>query len=165
MPNNRYLRSKLLLACVALVFAAHGATPLANPRVRALGNRLMCQCGCYASVTECNMINCHSSEPIRARLLSLVEAGKSDQEIIDTIVAENGLIILRQPPTTGFFLSAWLTPFAMAGFGILVVAFVLRMYLRKQPAPVPAGASASATLDPQLEKYRDQMEKELRDLD
>ena len=161
MPNSRYLRSKLLLALVVLVFVADGSTPLANPRVRALGNRLMCQCGCYASITECNMINCHSAGPIREKLLSMVEAGKTDQEIIDEIVKENGLTILRQPPSEGFFLSAWVTPFAMAGFGILVVALLMRMYLRKQPAPVPAGAAA----DPTLEKYRDQMEKELEDLD
>lgn len=161
MRNNPRLRSKLLLGFVLALFLAHGATPLANPRVRELGNLFMCQCGCFASVTECNMINCHFSDPVREKLLAMVEAGKSDQEVIDAIVAEHGIKILRKPPAEGFFLSAYIMPFAAAGAGLAVIYLVLKSYIRKRPVAAAAGAPDS----PELARYRDQIEKEMSDLD
>lgn len=164
MRSNLSVRSKLLIAVTAAVLLAHGSTPLANPRVRALGQLFQCQCGCEASVTDCYMINCHSSDPIRAELLSMVEAGKTDKEITDVIVAEYGIKILRKPPTEGFFLSAWVMPFAAAGAGLALVTLVLRYLLAKKTAiaAAPAGEAAS---DPALDKYREQIEKELGDID
>jgi cytochrome c-type biogenesis protein CcmH len=161
MRNNPRLRSKLLIGFVLALFLAHGATPLANPRVRELGNLFMCQCGCFASVTECNMINCHFSDPAREKLLGMVEAGKSDKEVIDAMVAEYGLQILRKPPAEGFFLSAYIMPFAVAGAGLGIIYLVLRRYVRRRPAAAPAGAPDS----PELARYRDQIEKEMSDLD
>ncbi len=80
----------------------HAAVPLTNDRVRKLGQNLKCKCGCNASITDCNMINCHFSDPVRMKLLAMVDSGgKSDKEIIDAIAAEYGRDILLNPPTEG----------------------------------------------------------------
>jgi cytochrome c-type biogenesis protein CcmH len=98
---------------------------------------------------------------VREKLLGMVEAGKSDKEVIDAMVAEHGIKILRKPPAEGFFLSAWIMPFAAAGAGLGIIYLVLKSYMRKRPAAAPAGAPDS----PELARYRDQIEKEMSDLD
>jgi len=158
MPSSLSRRSKLLVAAVALVLLAHGATPLANPRVRRLGLLFTCQCGCYESVTECQMMNCHSSGPLREELQQMVEAGKSDQQITDAFVAEYGLKILRKPPAEGFYLSAWVMPFVATAIGLVILTLVLRYMLRRRTAAAVVAPS------PDLERYREQIEKETEDL-
>ena len=61
MPNRLPLRNSLAVVVLMSGALLTGSVPLANPHVRSLGSMLMCQCGCGASITECNMQNCHSS--------------------------------------------------------------------------------------------------------
>ena len=59
---------------------------LENPRVRQLGDQLACLCGCGSSVTSCNMLHCHFSDPARQKLLAMVKAGMSDSAIFAAFV-------------------------------------------------------------------------------
>jgi cytochrome c-type biogenesis protein CcmH/NrfF len=149
-----------------------GSVPLENPRVRSIGELLSCQCGCGSSVTSCNMMNCHSSGPLRDRLLKMVEAGVSDEQILATFENEYGKIILRKPPAQGFYLISWVMPFVGLGGGLAVVWFVLQRILARRPAAAAGGASADLSVDagaepdsPELARYRERIEKELSDMD
>jgi len=164
MSGKRPLRSKLLGFLLLAISLAHGSTPLTNARVRQLGEKLHCQSGCNASVTSCNMINCHFSDPVRNKLLALVEAGKSDKEILGRMEAEYGKQILQKPPAEGFYLLGWVMPFAGAAVGLGIVLLIIKFYLNRRPAPAAAlGAAAPET--PELAQYKDRIEKDLADLD
>ena len=162
MRNKPRLRSKLLLGALVAVLLAHGAIPLNNPKVRQIGELLRCQCGCPYTVAECDMQNCHFAEPARDRILGMVEQGKSEKEILDAFVADYGLKILTRPPAEGFFLVGWIMPGVGVLVGLGIVALVLQRFLKQRPSPATPAPAADS---PELARYRDQIEKELSDLD
>lgn len=160
LKKNRW-RSSILIILTAAVFMAHGATPLSNDRVRQLGNMLHCKCGCNASVTECNMLHCHFSDPVRMELLSMVESGRGDQEILDAMVGKYGKDILRKPPSEGFYMLSYVMPYAGLASGLALIGLLIRFYLRRRPAVAAAAPQSS----PELTRYQAQIEKDLADLD
>src|SRR5690242_12511081 len=98
MPNRLNLRSKLLLVVMLTAALVQGTVPLTNDRVRRLGDQLKCMCGCQASITGCNMINCHFSDPVRTELLRLIDAGRSDDEVLASVRSTYGQEIMLNPP-------------------------------------------------------------------
>lgn len=168
MSVKRLQFVKLLLAgsVGAVVYAA---TPLANPRVRQLGSQLLCKCGCGASVTECNMMQCHISEPIRERLLALVTAGKSDQAILDEMVQTYGQDILLKPPAQGFYMLGWVMPWVGLAAGLGLLWMLVQHYLKPKPSAATANGAPAAPVSPEdspeLKKYKAQIERDLADLD
>jgi len=164
MSNSLRLRSKLALALLVFGALLTGSVPLQNPRVRSLGEMLTCQCGCNYSVASCNMQGCGFADPARARLMKMVESGMSDEAILAAFEREYGKVILRQPPTQGFYLVSWIMPFAGLGAGLVLLWLILRHYLARRPSTVGATASADVP-SPELERYRERIEKDLADLD
>lgn len=154
MPKTLNLRSRILLAALLAAALLQGAVPLANERVRRLGDLLQCKCGCNASITGCNMINCHFSDPVRHQLLEMVSQGRTDSEIYAEMVRIYGQDILLKPPAQGFYLLSWLMPFAGLGGGLALVYFLLRRWRRGGP-PTPEPESE------ELARYRARIEKEL----
>jgi cytochrome c-type biogenesis protein CcmH len=150
-----------MAAFVAAFLLAHGATPLSNDRVRSLGMQLHCKCGCNASVTECNMLQCHFSDPIRQELLTMVEAGRGDQEILDAMVGKYGKDVLRRPPAQGFYLLSYVMPYVSLAAGLGIIALIIRFYIRRRPA----AAAAQEQSSPELNRYQAQIDKDLADLD
>jgi cytochrome c-type biogenesis protein CcmH/NrfF len=159
--GQAFSKPRLLLLALLTVSLAQSSVPLADARVRSIGEMLKCQCGCGATITSCNMINCHFADPVRVELLRLVEAGKGQQEILDTLVAEHGKVILMKPPAEGFYLIGWVMPFFGVAGGLVLVWVVLNSYLAKRPKT--AAAAAGPASSPELDKYRDQIEKDLAD--
>jgi len=163
MRGKANLRSKLLLALILTAALVQGIVPLTNERVRRLGDMLKCKCGCNASITGCNMINCHFADPVRMTLLKMLEEGKSDKEIFDAIVQEHGKDVLLKPPAEGFFLMGWVMPFAGLAGGLGVVYLVLQR-IRKRPAAA-TGPVEEAAESADLTRYRERIEKDLSDLE
>lgn len=161
MPRNPW-RARVLLVGLLAFALAHGATPLTNQRVRQLGEMLHCMCGCNSSVTSCNMINCHFADPVRHRLLTLVEQGAADKDIFAEMESTYGKAVLRQPPTEGFYLMSWVMPFAGLAAGLGVIVLLIRFYFGRRPAAVAVG---TATEPPELARYKERIEKDLADLD
>jgi cytochrome c-type biogenesis protein CcmH len=163
MPNRLNLRSKLALALALAAALVQGAVPLSNERVRRLGDMLQCKCGCYASITGCNMINCHFSDPVRVQLLQLVEQGKSDDQIFAEMVRVYGKEIMMKPPAEGFYLLSWVMPFAGLAAGLGLIYLLLQRWKRR--AAVAAGPAGEALESAELARYKDRIEKDLDDLD
>lgn len=157
---RQWKTSVLILAMVVAGVAQQG-TPLANPDVRRIGQKLGCQCGCQASLTECNMINCHFADPARLELLRRVLAGESEPAIINAFVERYGKVILRQPPEEGFFLLSWITPLAGAVAGLGFVWWFIRRLRRPAVAAGPQTEINSEAYD----RYRERIEKDLEKLD
>ncbi len=152
----------LLLVLVLLAGGAFAQdeSPLTNPEVRRIGEKLMCLCGCGSTVTSCNMQHCHFSDPARQKLLAMVKAGKSEDEILASFVSEYGLQILVKPPAEGFNLVGWVMPFVGIAIGLTIVWMVIQRF-RRPLAAAPAPEEADAA----LARYRQRIEKDLEKLD
>ncbi|MSO22763.1 MAG: hypothetical protein EXQ58_05805 [Acidobacteria bacterium] len=156
---------RLNIALTTMLAAASFVTPSSqfaqvfSPEVKNASEAFVCQCGCNHQLSACGMLNCGSATPLRAEIQGHITEGKSQKEIVEAFVAKYGKMILAAPTTQGFDLAAWLTPFAVLLFGLIVVYFVIKAWT--QPQPVLAG-NASTPVIP--DDYRDKMEKELKDL-
>jgi cytochrome c-type biogenesis protein CcmH len=153
-------KSSLLVLVFAAFAMAQSTTPLANEHVRRLGDKLKCLCGCGSSVTSCNMLQCEFSEPARAKLLKMVNAGMSDSAIIDSFVKEYGLEILMRPPAQGFNLLGYVMPFAAIGLGLAFVWWMIRRF--RKPLAVASGPELDEVT---LARYQARIESDLEKLD
>ena len=154
------LKSSLLVLALAALCLAQSTTPLANPRVRRLGDQLMCLCGCGATVTSCNMLGCQHSKPAREKLLAMVNAGESDSAILASFVQESGLEILAKPPAQGFNLLGYVVPFIGVALGLAFVWFVIKRF--RKPVALAAGPELD---DAAFAGYKAQIDRDLEKLD
>ena len=100
----------------------------------------------------------------RKELLKLVESGMSEQAILDVFVGKHGKVILRKPPAEGFYLVGWIMPFVGVAGGLALIWLVLQQYLSRRPAAATNGTATPAA-NPELDRYRDKIEKDLADLE
>jgi cytochrome c-type biogenesis protein CcmH len=156
---RRWISSLIVLA-LAVLCLAQSVTPLANERVRRLGDRLMCLCGCGATITSCNMIECRFARPARQKLFAMVNAGMSDSAILDAFVREYGVQILVRPPAQGFNLLGYVMPFIGIALGLVFVWWVIKRFRKPVAAPVGPGLDAAT-----LAGYQAKIEKDLEELD
>lgn len=153
-----------LLACAVLAIAAGGAalaqTASEKPdeNVLRVGRRIRCQCGCGESVAACSMLQCEYSKPARLRIAQMQAVGMSDEQIIQAFVRQYGPGIYLAPPNA----TGWIVPYASVGVGLVVIWLFIRKYRKPKPAAQPATIEID---DPALEKYKDQIEKDLADLE
>ena len=83
----------------------------------------------------------------------------SDQQIIDAFLRDYGAGIYLAPPSP----AGWIVPYASVGLGLGVIWLFLRRYYKK-PKPM-TDLGAIEIDDPLLAKYKDQIEKDLANLD
>jgi cytochrome c-type biogenesis protein CcmH len=130
-----------------------------SPSVRRVGSRLACLCRtCKNTVGDCPMLECGYSSPTRRRIAQLQAAGKTDDEIVNAIVAQTGTEALAVPPAQGFSIVAWTMPYVAVVIGLLGIwAFVRRLAAQRRAAPA---------VDPAiLDRYHDRIEKDLDKFD
>ncbi len=148
------LSSRLVLAQ-----SPAGEDAAIQARVMRIGKKLLCLCGCNQILVECNHRNCPFSGPALATLRQAVRRYESDDLAIQAMIQQYGTAVLAAPPTQGFHLTAWITPFAAVTGGLILIALVLRRWSRRSavasaPVPVPE--------DPAWrERVRQEIEKEL----
>ena len=163
----------LLLALVALVGAAWLYILLAAPpqqtldqRVYDVGSQLKCPVCQHESVAD-------SSASIAGQMRQVIrqqlQEGKSEQQVLQYFAAHYGNQILLTPPQQGFNLLAWIAPVAIFLIGLGLVGFVVRDWRvqgRVQLAKAEQQANDESVLsDPELERYRAQLEQELAEDD
>jgi cytochrome c-type biogenesis protein CcmH len=143
---------------MAAVALAQTASEKPSLDVRRVGARLACQCGCKDSVATCSMLECHFSKPAKEKIAQMLAVGMSDQQIVDSFIRENGMAVYLAPPNA----LGWIVPYAIAAAGgLLIVAF-----LRKYRKPKPLAEIGEIEIDdPALAKYKDQIEKDLANMD
>ena len=149
-----------LLALVVVVAAALAQTAAEKPSmdVRRVGARLQCQCGCKDSVATCSMLECSFSKPAKERIARMQAVGMSDDQIIQAFIQDYGpAIYLDRPSAFG-----WIVPYAAAGSGLVVIWLFIRKY--RKPKPL-AEIGAVEIDDPDLAKYKDQIENDLAKLE
>jgi len=156
----------ILVALLAIVLAAAALAQTASEKpnvdVRRVGSRLACQCGCKDSVATCSMLECSFSKPAKERIAQMQAVGMSDEQIIQAFVRDYGPGIYLAPPNAW----GWIVPYASVLLGLAMIGLFLKRY-RKPPAlpEIAAGAEGAPLDDPALEKYKDQIEKDLAKLE
>jgi cytochrome c-type biogenesis protein CcmH/NrfF len=159
MPRKmRRFKSSLLVLAVAVAALAQTASEKPSVDVRRVGARLQCQCGCKDSVATCSMLECHFSKPAKERIAQMQSVGMSDEQIVQAFVRDYGQGIYLAPPNA----FGWIVPYAVAGIGLLIIVMVLRKYMKPKPM---TDLGAIEIDDPALEKYKDQIEKDLANLE
>ncbi|MGB7758181.1 MAG: cytochrome c-type biogenesis protein CcmH [Bryobacteraceae bacterium] len=148
----------VLMLALAGLASAQTASEKPNADVRRVGQRLACKCGCKDSVATCAMLECGFSKPAKERIARMQAAGYSDQQIIDAFVRDYGPgIYLAQPSAFG-----WTVPYVSVGIGLVAIWFFIKKYRKPKPL-VELGPAPPE--DPALEKYKDQIEKDLANLE
>ncbi|MBV8896479.1 MAG: cytochrome c-type biogenesis protein CcmH [Acidobacteriaceae bacterium] len=101
------------------------------------------------------MLRCSFSDPMRRRIYQMKMTGMSDQDVINTIVREEGTVALAAPPTgTLGGVITWVMPGVVLVIGFFVYSTYVRRN-RKQPEPISEIDRAT------IERFRSQMDREL----
>ena len=162
----------LLLVVVALVAAIWSSLFLVaskqqtlDQRVQAVGGQLKCPICQGESVADSPSL---LAQQMRSVIRQQLQAGKSEQAVIQFFVSRYGEQIVWSPPWRGFTLLAWLVPIALLLGGVVLLFFTLRDWHALAP-----GAAVVSTLqgeedralanidEAELKRYRTQLEQEL----
>ena len=144
-------------ATIPLLLAPVGAQR-ASDRAKQIGMKLRCMCGaCSMTAGGCSHPGGEFSGPCQAWALpalqqidGLLQQGKTEQQVIDSFVAQYGPTVYAEPPKSGFSLVAWVMPTAYLVFGTLVVIFVISRWLKKNAAEIPATSARASAVSPDL---------------
>jgi cytochrome c-type biogenesis protein CcmH len=159
MPKKmRRFKSSLLLAVLAVAALAQSASEKPSLDVRRVGAHLACKCGCTDSVASCAMLECHFSKPAKEKIAQMQGVGMSDDQIIQSFVREYGAAIYLAPPNA----FGWIIPYSMVAVGMVIIWLFIKKY--RKPKPITDLGSIEID-DPALAKYKDQIEKDLANLE
>jgi cytochrome c-type biogenesis protein CcmH len=158
MRLSRISLTLVLLMQAFLPVFSQTAAEKPSVDVRRVGMRLACQCGCKDSVATCSMLECGFSKPAKERIARMQAVGMSDEQIIQAFIRDYGAGIYLAPPSP----FGWIVPYASVGFGLVIIWLFIRKY-RKPKVMTELGPMQID--DPALEKYKDQIEKDLANLE
>jgi cytochrome c-type biogenesis protein CcmH/NrfF len=147
-----------VIALLAAVALAQTVAEKPGVDVRRVATRLACQCGCKDSVATCSMLECSFSKPAKERIARMQAVGMSDEQIIQAFIRDYGQGIYLAPPSP----FGWIVPYASVGAGLVVIWLFLRKHRKPKPLAEPGPVAID---DPALEKYKDQIETDLSNLE
>jgi cytochrome c-type biogenesis protein CcmH len=155
---SRARKQAVVFAITVIAAFAQTAAEKPSVDVRRVGARIACQCGCKDSVATCSMLECHFSKPAKERIAQMQAVGMSDDQIIQAFVRDYGAGIYLAPPNA----FGWIIPYASIGVGLIVIW----MFVKKYRKPKPLAEIGPMDIDdPELAKYKDQIEKDLANLE
>ena len=160
MTNRRRITPLLLILVFAVLplFAQQQAD-----RVKEVGGKFLCMCGCGQILTQCNHVGCTMSASMLKELGSMVKRGDSEDKITQAFVQEFGTTVYAEPPKTGFSLVAWLMPLFYFLIGAAIVVFFINKWRKQAPAPA-AVAPAGVHISPEAyERARSQADRDTED--
>jgi len=96
-----------------------------------ISKQLICQCGCNMVLSECACALPNGAKAMTALIEQKLAQGQTEDEIIQSFVAQYGEQVLASPPKRGFSLVAWVLPFAaiLGGGGVIYIA--LRVWVKR----------------------------------
>jgi cytochrome c-type biogenesis protein CcmH len=161
--------TKMRRSLGALLFCVMALAPLAamrllaqdSDRVKQIGGKFLCMCGCNQVLTQCNHVGCQTSTAMLKELGQAVARGDSETAITQMFVQEYGTSVYAEPPKSGFSLVAWSMPTVYLVLGTILVVFIIHRWRKRAPASATSGA---ANVSPEvLARARAQAERETED--
>jgi cytochrome c-type biogenesis protein CcmH len=150
---NFWLKTAQALALAVAVCFSLGAAD-GGKRYNDLNHRLMCTCGCNEILGECNHVGCPSSSGELEELRAGLSAGQTDKQIFDTFATKYGVTVLAAPPAWGFYLVAWVAPFAVLAAALLGTILLVRHWT------VGKTQLATEPPDPEMDALRERIRQE-----
>ena len=154
-PMLKRIAQLLLVVTALFTFMGVGDE---DARFQNLGHHLMCMCGCSQILLECNHVGCQYSDRMRVELATALDRGDNDDLTLQSFVQKYGTTVVAAPSTKGFGRVAWIMPFIALVGGMVAVVLVVRSW-RNRPPP-PPGGGVQPLQGPELERFRDQADKE-----
>ncbi len=141
----------ILLLCLLPTFAFAGeakeltSDPVLEKRMVGLAENLRCLVCQNESLASSHA---ELAEDLRREVRELMKQGKSDQEIIDYLVARYGDFVLYKPPMKSYTVLLWFGPFALLlmGLGVLVFQLHKRRQIVQESVLTPEAQKRAATL-------------------
>jgi cytochrome c-type biogenesis protein CcmH/NrfF len=84
--------------------------------------------------------------------------GMSDEQIVQAFIREEGIAIYLAPPNAW----GWIIPYAVVGLGMALCVLFVRKYYKPK---VMTDLGEIEADDPELAKYKEQIEKDTANLD
>ena len=125
----------LLLSFVFLVNAQENNLQT-EARIRQLSEKLRCLVCQNQSLADSNA---ELAQDLRLKLREQVQAGRSDEEIMDYLVQRYGDFVRYEPPFKASTALLWIGPFALLASALGLLLMILR---RRRAAPEEAALSA-----------------------
>lgn len=153
----RSSRSTIFIVLILLTYTVAGA---ATATLDGVANKLSCWCGTcpHLAVSQCT---CSKADEIKVEIKQKIAQGMTEQQIINSFVAEYGQTVLSAPPKSGFNLSVWMIPFlAFVVGGIVLFAFLKNQQRPPNDQP-PTGPSKMPDQSDADEEYRQRLNDEL----
>jgi cytochrome c-type biogenesis protein CcmH/NrfF len=143
------LKVSFLIALVTVFALAQTTPPWDTRQINAIAGKLNCNCGCKQHM-DCQMQpGCPECKRDKQKMMTMLQAGMNESQILDQFVKERGKDVLVVPPG----IMGVVGPYIALTLGLGLVILVMRRYLRQKPAPVPE-------VDPaELEKIEKEMAK------
>lgn len=117
--------------------AATAVDLVAEKRLQALAAELRCLVCQNQTIADSNA---ELAQDLRREVRKLIQAGQSDQQIIDFMVNRYGDFVLYRPPVKGTTALLWAGP----GVLLLLALIGLRAYLQRRNARIQAQPAFSA---------------------
>ncbi len=146
---------EISVACLLLVFTVGAGDTAA--RYENLGHKMICTCGCYQVLLECNHVGCTVSTQMEGELRNALARRDSDQLILQNFVQKYGPTVLAAPTASGFNLVAWIAPALVFLVATLGTALLIRNW-RLRTVPMPKETATNPHIDAIREKIRRETE-------
>ncbi len=132
-PQRRGVLALWLLAVLfaflplRVALAADTAPPAADPVAEKRLLKLSEELRCLVCQNQ-NIADSHAelAEDLRREIRGMIQAGKSDKEIIDFMVARYGDFVLYRPPVKATTILLWAGPLLLMVFGMVALIRYLR---------------------------------------
>lgn len=135
---------RALLLAIALLTAAPALAiqpdeVLDDPGLEARARTLSAEVRCVVCQNQSiDDSNAELARDLRLLVRERLQAGDSDQEVLDYLVARFGPFVLLEPPKTESTLILWYGPAVLLGLGALAV---ITVFVRRRRAAAPAPLS------------------------
>jgi len=113
------------------------ADPVAEKRLIALSEELRCLVCQNQSIADSHA---ELADDLRREIRGMIQAGKSDKEIIDFMVARYGDFVLYRPPLKATTVILWAGPLVLMVLGLIALIRYLRQRNRRLAADTPLSA-------------------------
>lgn len=148
---------------IVLAFALAIGRPVLGADVeqetRELESMLIAPC-CFSQ--QVSVHHSAAADEVRQDIRKRLSAGETREQILDAYVAQYGKRILAEPPAEGMALVLYILPPLALVLTAAVVVLIVRRFTASQAAQAPVAYSTPVPID---ERYSEELDEELRDLD
>ncbi len=156
-------RSFTALVAIAALASLALLAQQPSDKVKAIGGKFQCMCGCNQILSQCNHVGCSTSKAMLKELSAWVARGDSDTAISQAFVQEFGTTVYAEPPKSGFSLVAWSMPIVYFLVGLALVVFIIRKWRRDPSAVTPEGVAVAGVSPEALARARSLAARETDD--